>query len=78
MLFESGNPSIFSIFLLWQVNNNNAPPEDCFGEVKGVLYDACGGDPDPQDVLQCRDVKQGRDSVQVAQVTETFKAVHQG
>ena len=27
-------------------------PEDDSLEVKGVLYDACGGDPDPQDVLQ--------------------------
>ena len=47
-------------------------PEGGFGNDKGILYDACGGDPDPQDVLQGRDVKQGCDSVQLAQVTEKW------
>ncbi len=46
-------------------------PEQYLWKVKGVLYDARGGDSDPQDVLQGGDVWLGRDSVQVAQVAET-------
>lgn len=44
-------------------------PEDYFGKVEGVFYDARSGDPDPQHVLQGGHVGHGRDSVQVVQVT---------
>lgn len=51
-------------------------PEDVFGKFKGILYDACGGHPDPQDVLQGGDVRRGCDSVQVSEVTEMFTTTH--
>lgn len=43
-------------------------PENNVLEIEGVLYDARGGDPDPQDVLQGGDVRRSRDSLHVTQV----------
>lgn len=43
-------------------------PENNVLEIEGVLYDARGGHPDPQDVLQGGDVRRSWDSFHVTQV----------
>lgn len=57
----------------WGTLKHIIPPEDDILQVKRVLHDAGGGNPDPQDVLQRGDVRGSWDSLHVTQVAKKKK-----